>query len=99
MVFNFVVLYEVILIFIIRNGYQVPFWTNKWVWAAATLSVVLQAVLMYTPMATVFKITPLDLVDIAVLLGSGVLFMLVAMFYQTLTREEPGTDDTGQAIS
>lgn len=28
-VFNFVVLYEVILIFVIRQGYKVPFWANK----------------------------------------------------------------------
>lgn len=86
MVFNFVVLYEVILIFVIRSGYQVPFLANKWVWAAAVLSVVLQAVLMYTPMATVFKITPLGLADIATLLGSGLLFMLAAHIYQRLIR-------------
>lgn len=92
MVFNFVVLYEVILIFVIRSGYQVPFWSNKWVWGAATLSILLQAVLMYTPMATVFKITPLGLADIATLLGSGLLFMLAALFYQAFTRKNLGAD-------
>ncbi len=90
MVFNFVVLYEVILIFVIRTDYQVSFWANKWVWAAALLSVVLQAVLMYTPLSAVFKITPLSLVDIAALLGSGLLFMLAALFYQTLARKSLG---------
>ena len=42
MVFNFVVLYEVILTFIIRTSYRVPFFTNPWVWAAALLSVAIQ---------------------------------------------------------
>ena len=87
MVFNFVVLYEVILIFVIRRDYQVPFWANKWVWAAAALSVVLQAMLMYTPLASVFKVTPLSLPDIAALLGSGLLFGLAAMLYQTIVRK------------
>ena len=98
MVFNFVVLYEVILIFVIRSGYQVPFLVNKWVWAAATLSVVLQGVLMYTPAAIVFKITPLSPADIATLLGSGSLFMLAALLYQTLTRKNPGTDAIRQKL-
>ena len=87
MVFNFVVLYEVILIFVIRTGYQVPFWANKWVWAAAILSVVLQAILMYTPLAAVFKISPLGLADVAVLSAGGLLFGLVAILYQAGTRK------------
>ena len=87
MVFNFVVLYEVILIFVIRSGYQVPFWANKWVWAAALLSVVLQAVLMYTPLAAVFKIIPLGLADLSALFGGGLLFGLAALLYQAVARK------------
>lgn len=86
MVFNFVVLYEVILIFVIRHGYRVPFWANKWVWAAALLSVVLQALLMYTPLAGVFRITPLGLFEIAVLGGGGALFGVAALLYQSFAR-------------
>ncbi len=93
-VFNFVVLYEVILIFVIRNDYHVPFLVNKWVWAAAILSVVLQAILMYTPMAAVFKIIPLGLADITALLGAGLLFGLSALLYQALTRKKLGINDT-----
>ncbi len=85
-VFNFVVLYEVILIFVIRSGYHVSFWANKWVWAAAALSVVLQTLLMYTPLAGVFRIVPLDLVDLVVLLGAGLLFGLAALLYQVAAR-------------
>jgi Ca2+-transporting ATPase len=87
-VFNFVVLYEVTLIFVIRSSYQVPFLANKWVWGAAVLSLVLQATLMYTPMAVIFKITPLALGDIAVLLGCGLLFGLIALLYQAARGEK-----------
>ena len=48
---------------------------------------VLQAILMYTPMAPVFKITPLGLADIAALLGGGLLFGLTALLYQAVKRK------------
>ncbi len=87
MVFNFVVLYEVILIFVIRSGYRVPALANKWVWAAALLSLALQALLMYTPLAAVFRIVPLGPAEIASLLGGGMLFGLAAALYQAAVRK------------
>jgi len=38
-------------------------------------------------MAVVFKITPLGLQDLAVLLGGGLLFGLAALLYQILMRQ------------
>lgn len=86
MVFNFVVLYEVILTFVIRSSYQVPFFANRWVWAAALLSVVLQAALMYTPLAGVFRIVPLGWSDLTALASAGILFAAVSLIYQMVTR-------------
>lgn len=83
MVFNFVVVYEVILIFVIRSSYQVPFFANYWVWAAALMSVVLQGVLLYTPLADAFRIVPLGLNDLALLVGAGFLFVLISFVYQS----------------
>ena len=85
MVFNFIVLYEVILVFVIRSIYRVPFLANPWVWAAAALSIVLQLILMYTPLATVFRITPLAIADLAVLSAAGLLFLVTALVYRGLT--------------
>lgn len=86
MVFNFVVLYEVILTFVIRSSYQVPFLTNKWVWGAALLSIALQALLMYTPLAPIFKIIPLGLADLGTLLSAGVLFAAASLFYRLVAK-------------
>ncbi len=85
-VFNFVVLYEVILTFVIRAGYQVPFWSNRWIWAAVLLSVVLQGLLMYTPLAAVFRVVPLTGAEIAELLAGGILFALLAFLCQAGVR-------------
>ena len=84
MVFNFVVLYEVILIFVIRSSYQVSFFANRWVWAAAVLSLLLQALLMYTPLAVIFKIVPLGGSALAALLAAGVLFAALSLLYQAV---------------
>ena len=82
MVFNFVVLYEMILVFIIRNEYDVPFFSNAWVWSSVILSIALQGVLMYTPMAFYFKLAPLDFFDIIKLLFGGLAFYLISLFCQ-----------------
>ena len=86
MVFNFVVLYEVILTFVIRSSYHVPLFTNRWVWAAASLAIALQALLMYTPLAGVFKIVPLGWFDLAALFAAGLLFAGASLVYQLAFR-------------
>ncbi len=91
MVFNFVVLYEVILIFVIRASYRVPFWVNRWVWAAAVLSIVLQGLLMYTPLATLFKIVPLGMVELGALFAGGLLFYFASLGYQVIAGRHRAT--------
>jgi len=81
MVFNFVVLYEIILVFIIRRAYQVPLFSNKWIWASVVLSVLLQAMLMYTPMHVPFKIVPLALPEIMNLFFGGLVFYTACLVY------------------
>jgi Ca2+-transporting ATPase len=88
MVFNFVVLYEVILSFVIRRDYQVPLFSNKWVWVAAVFALSLQAVLMYTPMHSVFKIAALQGDELVPLLGGGALFFVCAVFYQSVMAKK-----------
>ena len=86
MVFNFVVLYEMVLVFIIRREYDVPFFSNAWVWGAVIFSIVLQGILMYTPMAFYFKLSPLNFVDIVKLFSGGLVFYLIFLLYQALKK-------------
>ncbi|MBC8209365.1 MAG: cation-translocating P-type ATPase [Desulfobulbaceae bacterium] len=79
MVFNFVVLYETVLIFAIRREYQVPLFTNRWIWLAAIFSITLQFVLMYTPLRSIFKIASLSSAHLLAL-------VLAALFFYVLTR-------------
>lgn len=86
MVFNFVVLYEVVLVFVIRRDYQVPLFSNTWVWAAAALSILLQFVLMYTPLHGVFKIVALDGKQLALLASTAFCFYLLCRGYSLSQR-------------
>ncbi len=81
MVFNFVVLYEVILVFVIRHGYQVPFFSNIYIWLSVLLSIGLQAVLMYTPLDSYFKVTPLGLNELTALLIASLGFYASFLIY------------------
>ncbi|MBU0731192.1 MAG: cation-translocating P-type ATPase [Proteobacteria bacterium] len=81
MVFNFVVLYEVILVFVIRTGYQVPFFSNPWIWASVVFSIALQALLMYTPLYSLFKIVPLSIPELGFLALGGCAFYVGFLIY------------------
>ncbi len=82
MVFNFVILYEMVLVFVIRRSFQVDLTANKWIWAAVIFSVSLQLLLMYTPLHSVFKIVALSWPHIGVLLVATVLFWMTTRLYQ-----------------
>jgi len=86
MVFNFVVIYEVILVFVIRHGYRVPFFSNLWVWGSVMLSLLLQGLIMYTPLHKTFKVVPLDLDEITIIIGGGLLVWLASLVYYTFIQ-------------
>ncbi|MCA9496445.1 MAG: HAD-IC family P-type ATPase, partial [Nanoarchaeota archaeon] len=87
MIFNFIVLYEVFLVFIIRKQYEVKMLTNKWLWSSILLVISLQALVMYTPMQELFKIIPINLFDLMVLIISGFVFYLCYIIYDFICKK------------
>ena len=86
MVFNFVVLYEVVLVFVIRRDYKVPLFSNYWVWAAVVFSIVVQLILMYTPLRNVFKIVALDARQLSLLFVTALCFYVLSRAYAVLQQ-------------
>lgn len=84
MIFNFIVLYECLLVFIIRKEYNIKQLSNIWLYFAIMLSVFFQAIVMYTPLKEIFKIVAIDLIDISILLFGGLVFVLIYTLYQHL---------------
>ncbi|MFW5704645.1 MAG: cation-translocating P-type ATPase [Nanoarchaeota archaeon] len=82
-VFNFLVFYELVLAFIIRQSYGVKFFSNLWLWIAILFSFGMQFVIMYVPfMAEIFDIVPLGAFGLITLLFAGTLFYLYAILIQ-----------------
>ncbi len=90
MVFNFIVLYEMMLVFLIRRAYHVPMWTNPLLWLAVLLTFGLQGLLLYTPLAPFFQVVPLHLNDFAILGLGGVCFFGAYLFYTLFSNKDVG---------
>ncbi len=82
MVFNFVVCYEMILVFAIRQGYGVSFFSNPFIWLAVIVSFALQGLILYTPLAHYFDVVPLVGENFMHLGVASLLFYLMAVSYQ-----------------
>ncbi len=77
MVFTFLIISEMILLLLIRKQFDIKMLTNTWLWVSIGLSFVLQAVLLYTPLNNVFKITPLTFSQI-LFLGAGAIALYLS---------------------
>jgi Ca2+-transporting ATPase len=84
LVFNFIVLYEMILVFAIRACYRVPFLKNPWVLGSVVVAVLLQGALMYTPLHVAFGIVPLDSKELIALGLAGGLFLALFVLYRSV---------------
>lgn len=86
MVFCFVVCYEMVLVFVIRQGYGVRFFTNPFIWLAVLVSFALQALILYTPLAQYFNVVPLGQENLLSLGAASLLFYLLAVSYLAAFR-------------
>ncbi len=85
MVFNFVVLYEMILVFAIRRHYRIPLFSNPLLWAAVAITLLLQALVLYTPVASFFKVVPPAGADLLALMAASLLFVAAYFGYESVS--------------
>ncbi len=77
LVFTAIVIFEIVRLEGIRSNYKLSLFSNKYLNLAVISSVVLQLIVIYTPLSQFFKTTPLSLVNWLYLLGAAaILFML-----------------------
>lgn len=79
MAFTLIVLLEFARIYIIREGYEIGFFSNKYLLGAILGSVLLQAMVIYTPLSIIFKTVPLTLIDWGVLLACTTAVFIIGM--------------------
>ena len=72
------VLGEFASIHLIRHDFNTKIFSNKWLYMAIGVSLILQLVVIYSPLNTLFKLVPLSLAQIGYSLFAVILMMLVA---------------------
>ncbi len=85
MVFNYVIMYESVLVFAIRSEYGTEFFSNIWLWVSVIISLAFQGVLMYTPLNNLFRLTPLRPLDLTLLAACTAGFALICMAYHVVS--------------
>ena len=78
-VFSFIVIFEMILVFVLRRSYQVPLFSNYWLWLAVLFSLATQIFIVYSPARLVFHVTPLGWQELSYLLLATVCFLVPAL--------------------
>jgi len=80
--FTYVVISEFILLLAVRSYFAIPVFTNKWLWIGVGASLILQAVLIYTPgLREIFELEMLggrEWLAIGIALGSVAILSFVA---------------------
>lgn len=87
LLFNFVVLYEMVLVFVIRQNYHVELFSNRWLWVSVLFSVLMQVVIMYTPVNTLFRIVPLSSREVVLLILASALFAAVSFCIEFIRKK------------
>jgi len=84
------IFFELFLVFSCRSDryplYEIGFFSNKWLMLAVAAAAALQFFILYTPLNLAFKITPLGVVDWAILAGLGSLGFVVFEVKKILAR-------------
>ncbi|WP_395374233.1 cation-translocating P-type ATPase [Marinicella sp. W31] len=75
-VFCSVVIAEIALVFAIRLLYSTPQFSNAWLWLTLILSLLLQILIVYSPLAQLFKVETLPGTALLFLLSLGILVLI-----------------------
>jgi len=80
MVFTALVVYEMIRIVVIREQEKLTLFSNKWLLGAIGASLLLQLLVLYSPLGRFFDIVPLGLFDWGIILGFGAVGYVLSLF-------------------
>lgn len=76
MVFTSLVIYKIIRIYVIRHNEKIGIFKNFWLIVAVIFSLVLQAIILYTPLSSFFRTVPLSPTELGIILVIGILIVV-----------------------
>jgi len=77
LLFTFVVVGELAIIQVIRSRFEQPMFSNRWLVGAVVGSTLLHLLVLYTPVAALFRVTPLDVEGWGLIAGGTAVFLLL----------------------
>lgn len=86
-VFNVIIAAEIGLLFAIRYLFQTPQKTNRWLWLTILVTLLIQLIIMYTPVAKIFRAAALELSTLIWIIGVGILVFLCGIVYVLIQRK------------
>ena len=85
-VFNAIVVAEIGLLFAVRTVYKTQQSSNKWLWITIILSILIQAVIMYTPFSIFFGTVELEINELMLIFSVGFLVYLAGYLYNYYSK-------------
>lgn len=81
--FSAIVIFELVILYVIRSSYRVSFLSNKWLFLSIVVTVALQLVIIYTPfLAHLFEINTIDINDWLYIITASVWLWLACKLVQ-----------------
>lgn len=85
-VFTAFIVFEMAKVYITRSRYGADWLSNKWLHISVLLSILLQALVLFTPLGTYFKVVPLNINDFTLLGVSLLGFLGVYLLVSRIIR-------------
>ncbi|MCX6801996.1 MAG: cation-translocating P-type ATPase [Candidatus Diapherotrites archaeon] len=85
--FTCFIIFEMVRVQTVRASFRTKLLTNKWLWMAVSASVILQLVVLYTPLNTFFRVVPLTINELdGIVLGAIVFIALTILIVKAEDR-------------
>ena len=75
--FTCFVVFELVRVQMVRARYRINLFSNKWLWSAVFASLLMQLVILYTPLNTFFRIKPLGVYDWFLIFAGALIFLFL----------------------
>jgi Ca2+-transporting ATPase len=88
MVFNVIIVAEIGLLFAIRFLFETPLRSNVWLWVTVIMTLLLQVIIMYTPISQVFSVASLDSISLSWVISAGLLVFILGVLLSYKCRNK-----------
>ena len=98
--FSAIVIFELISLYLIRSSYNVSFFSNKWLFISIFVTVLLQMIIVYTPvLVQLFEMVPADMNDwLFIIVASAWIWFAFKLIQQGLDHV-PGLSPTNKVLN